>query len=108
MTRDERLMEQGRMVEERREARCRLACLANKAQRLEVALERACTAVRQPHVESWRIEAGVLVMLDSGHDRAQRMPEAALPFPAGEEVAELLAERRRLIARIEELDRHLA
>ena len=110
MTRDDRLIEQGRMVEERREARGRLACLNNKARRYEVALERACWALRNSAIENWRIghDPGALTLDAAHHDTRDRMRGEPLACPTPAEIAALLGERAQLLERLGELDRLLS
>lgn len=109
MTEDERIREQGRMVEERRDVKARLACLENKARRIEIALERAGTAVRQSHVDNWRADpsAGGLELVPQEHERRRSGHLETVSYPDLPELAEFLQERRALRERLDELDRLL-
>ena len=105
MTEDERLREQGRMVEERREVKAKLACLSNRGRRMEVALERLATAVRQSDVENWRIdfETATVTLDPDEHERRRNGSLGPLDCPTLDEVAAFLVERRALQERFDEL-----
>ena len=109
MTEEERLREQGRMLEERREIKTQLACLSNKTRRMEVALERLTTAVRQSHVLNWSVdpESGALTLAPSNHERERSGNLGPLVSPTLEEVVEFLVERKALGDRLKELERLL-
>ena len=112
MTEEDRLSELGRMVHERQEIKSTLACLENKARRIEVTLERAQTAVRQSHVLNWEIDpkTGNLILSepDYGHGQNRSNVEEPGPYPTLEEIREYLTDRKRLKDRLEELNRLLS
>ena len=110
MTEDDRLREQGLMVEERRRLRAELACLQNRSRRIEIALERAATAVRQPHVRNWEIDdaAGALVLAAPDLARPGADAPGPLSYPTLEELTQYLTERQAIGDRLAELDKLLS